>query len=150
MSAQTFTRRLFLKIASRLAAAAGAVAVLGPIIAYFYPARLEEIPSEPVPVGSPEELPPGASVTVRYGRYPALVIHTPEGLRAYSAVCTHFACLVKWDPERGQIACPCHEGYFDPLDGHVISGPPPRALDAFPVHVAEDGLIYIGDEGGEQ
>ncbi len=136
-------RRTFLRWVNRAALALGGVAVLGPMIAYFYPKKLEEMPSEPVPVGPPDELPVGQSITVPYGRWPALVIHTPDGLRAYSAVCTHFGCIVKWNPDTGQIDCPCHEGYFDPGDGHVISGPPPSPLLALPVSV-EDGLITIG------
>jgi nitrite reductase/ring-hydroxylating ferredoxin subunit len=114
-------------------------------VAYFYPSKLEEIPSEPVLAGSTEELPAGASKTIRYGRYPALVIHTEEGLRAYSAVCTHFACLVKWNAELGQIVCPCHDGYFDALDGHVISGPPPSPLTVFKVTDVY-GKIYVGGD----
>jgi cytochrome b6-f complex iron-sulfur subunit len=144
LSTQPITRRKFLEYLTRAARAAGLIAIAGPIIAYFYPSKLEEIPSEPVAVGPAESLPVGASSTVRYGRYPALVINTPDGLRAYSAVCTHFACIVKWEADSGRIMCPCHEGYFDPADGHVLSGPPPRPLDAFPVHIT-DGQIYIGE-----
>lgn len=139
------TRHQFLVVAKRFLSAIGAVAIFGPILAYFFPAKLEEIPSEPVLVGAAGDLPVGQSKTVRFGRYPALIIHTPDGLRAYSAVCTHFACIVKWDPALGQIVCPCHEGYFNPTDGGVISGPPPAALTGFKVEVV-DGQIYVGGE----
>ena len=85
-------------------------------------------------------------VTVPFGRYPVLVINTPDaGVVAYSAVCTHFACLVKWNPASGMIECPCHEGYFDASDGSVISGPPPRALDKIRVFT-EGNTIFIGGE----
>jgi cytochrome b6-f complex iron-sulfur subunit len=141
------TRRKFMQIAGRAAKALGLVAVVGPIIAYFYPAKLEEIPSEPVAAGSIASLPVGTAKTIRYGRFPALVINTPDGLRAYSAICTHFACVVKWDSASNQIICPCHEGFFSPTDGAVLSGPPPRPLDAFPVFTA-DGEIYIGNAEG--
>jgi Rieske Fe-S protein len=137
------TRQQFLALVKRLLSAVGAVAILGPVLAYFFPARLEEIPSEPVLVGAKDDLPVGQSKTVRFGRYPALIIHTPDGLRAYSAVCTHFACIVKWDPALGQIVCPCHEGYFNPADGAVISGPPPEPLTGLAVEVV-DGQIYVG------
>lgn len=137
------TRREFMKFFSPLLAVTGLAAIFGPIVAYFYPSNLEEMPSEPVLVAPEEGLPENESKTVRFGRYPALVINTPDGLRAYSAVCTHFACIVKWDPELGQITCPCHEGYFDPIDGHVISGPPPKPLEPLEVKV-EDGQIYVG------
>jgi Rieske Fe-S protein len=137
------SRRGFLKLASRFLTATGLAILVVPIVAYFYPPKLEEMPSEPVSAGPLDGLPAGQSKTIRFGRYPALVIHTPEGLRAYSAVCTHFACIVKWDAESGQIACPCHDGFFDPFDGHVISGPPPSPLQALKVEVTE-GEIFIG------
>ncbi len=143
---EPFSRRTFLRLAGRLLAVTGLAALLGPIVAFFYPTNLEETPSEPVPVGPLDELPAGSSRTVRFGRYPALVIHTHGGLRAYSAVCTHFACIVKWSEETGQIVCPCHEGFFDPQDGSVLSGPPPTPLTALDVWVESD-QVYVGVGG---
>jgi cytochrome b6-f complex iron-sulfur subunit len=137
------TRREFLRMAGRLLAALGSVALLAPVVAYFYPPKLEEVPPEPVLVAKVVELPPGAGRTVAFGRYPALVINTPQGLRGYSAVCTHFACICKWDESQGYIACPCHAGQFDALDGHVLSGPPPTPLAALKVEVVGDE-IYVG------
>ena len=139
-------RRKFLKVIYQILAVTGMGALLTPIIAFFWPAKLEEIPSEPKAVGPVDSLPVGEGVTVSFGRYPVLVINTAEsGIVAYSAVCTHFACLVKWNPASGMIECPCHEGYFDPSDGSVISGPPPRALDK--IHVFSDGnTLFIGGE----
>ena len=72
-----------------------------------------------------------------------IIIHMPDGLRAYSAVCTHFACIVKWDAERGEIVCPCHDGFFDPNDGKVITGPPPSPLETLQVEII-DGQIFVG------
>ena len=142
-----FTRRDFIKLLNRLLAATGLAALLGPTVAYFYPPELEETPSEPVLVAPESELPPGQSKTVKFGRYPAIVINTQSGLRAYSAVCTHFACIVMWDAEINQIACPCHAGFFDPEDGSVISGPPPTPLEKLNLEIVE-GDIYIS-AGGE-
>jgi Rieske Fe-S protein len=142
---QKITRREFLRVINRLLMATGLMAVAGPVVAYFFPSSLEETPSEPVLVGKLADLSVGVGKTISYGRYPALVINTSEGLRGYSAVCTHFACICKWDPEKGQIVCPCHDGYFDPLDGHVIAGPPPTPLNTIPVHVIGDE-IYLGDQ----
>lgn len=123
--------------------ATGAAAIVAPVVAYFYPSNLQETPSEPVRVCTLDELPFGESKTISYGRYPALVIHTSDGLHAFSAVCTHFACIVKWEASQGKIYCPCHDGYFDPLDGHVISGPPPLGLTYIPVNVVNNE-IFIG------
>ena len=135
---------IVVKLAKYGALTAGLAAIAGPVIAYFYPAKLEETPSEPVLVGPLSELPTGSSKTVRFGRYPALVIHTKAGLRAYSAVCTHFACIVKWDAGRGEIICPCHDGFFAAEDGAVLAGPPPTNLKSLPVSIVED-QIYVGE-----
>lgn len=140
------TRRGFLTTLQGFLAAAGLTALLGPVIAFFWPEKLEETPSDPVPVGDEGSIAPGESQTVRFGRYPAIVINTAEkGLVAYSAVCTHFACLVYWDAEAQVLACPCHEGYFDAVDGSVISGPPPAPLESIPLNII-DGTIFIGGE----
>ena len=139
------TRRDFLKLLNGGLTVTGLAAILGPVVSYFFPARLEEMPSEPVLVCPVSELPVGKDKVIPFGRYPALVLNTPQGLRAYSAVCTHFACIVKWDPALGQIACPCHEGYFDPLDGGVLAGPPPTPLMVLPVNIVDD-QIYVGGE----
>lgn len=137
------TRREFIKLVNSLLAVTGTAAIVAPIIAYFYPSNLQETPSEPVRVCMVDELPVGESKTIGYGRYPALVINTSEGLRAFSAVCTHFACIVKWEASKSLIYCPCHDGYFDPLDGHVVSGPPPIALTTISVSVV-DNQIFVG------
>jgi len=138
-----FSRRDFINLSKSFLTITGLAVVLGPIVAFFYPAKLEETPSEPVLVCPEDELAQGDSKTIRFGRYPAIVINTSEGLRAYSAVCTHFACIVKWNLERNEIECPCHAGYFDPYNGEVISGPPPTPLDTLQVEVV-DGVIYVG------
>ncbi len=137
------TRREFVKLVNKGLAVTGTAAIVAPIVAYFYPSNLQETPSEPVRVCTVDELPVGESKTIGYGRYPALVINTPSGLRAFSAVCTHFACIVKWEKDKDSIYCPCHDGYFDPLDGHVVSGPPPLALTSIPVNVVNNE-IFIG------
>ncbi len=136
------TRRDFLKLLQGAGALIGVSAVATPIVAYFYPPKLIEMPTQPVLVCPESELPMGKAKTVEFGRYPALVIHTENGLKAYSAVCTHFACLVKWNPDTGRIECPCHDGFFNVSDGSVISGPPPKPLLAL-VAEAVDGQVYV-------
>ncbi len=137
------SRRSFLKLLERGLTITGISALTVPIVAFFFPAKLEEMPSEPVLVCPENELAMNESKTVQFGRYPAIIIHTKDGLKAYSAVCTHFACIVKWDGELEQIVCPCHDGFFDPMDGHVISGPPPTPLAQLAISI-EDGNIYVG------
>ena len=135
-------RRDFLKIITGIASALGLGVIVTPVVAYFYPPKLEEVPAEPVLVCPETELAAGQAKTVRFGRYPALVINTAEGLKAYSAVCTHFACIVKWNPETNRIECPCHDGFFSPADGSVLSGPPPSPLALLTAEVV-DGQIFV-------
>ena len=140
------TRRGFIKAFNSLLAATGVAVILSPIIAFFWPKNLEEVPSEPVAVGPDGSISNGESKKVRYGRYPALVINLPElGLVAYSAVCTHFACIVDFNTSTHEIECPCHEGFFEPYEGEVISGPPPLPLAKIPLSII-DGEIFIGGE----
>ena len=60
---------------------------------------------------------------------------------AFSNICTHLGCRVRWINDQEQFFCPCHNAVFD-QNGEVESGPPPRALDRFEVKV-EDGQVYI-------
>lgn len=139
------SRRDFIKIVSRVLSVTGLAVIVAPVVAYFYPPTLEETPAEPVRVGRVDELLENEGRAVQYGRHPAIVVNTSQGLRAHSAVCTHLACIVKWNKETGQFACPCHAGFYDPIDGHVISGPPPRPLASIPVNIV-NGEIYIGEK----
>lgn len=138
------SRKEFLNFGKKIIAAAGTAALLAPIVAFFYPTNLEEVPSEPVSAGSIDDFPVNSSKTIRFGRYPAIIIHTPEGLFAYAAVCTHFACIVKWDMHLNQIVCPCHDGYFDTNNGSVISGPPPAPLDKLIVEIVGNQIFIEG------
>jgi len=136
------TRRDFLKLMKGTGIALGAGVIAAPVVAYFYPVDLEIYPSKPVLVCAENELPVGESKTIAFGRYPAIVINTPDGLKAYSAACTHFACTVKWNNQSGKLECPCHEGYFKVEDGSVISGPPPKPLMMLTTDIV-DGQIYV-------
>lgn len=63
-------------------------------------------------------------------------------VRAFSAVCTHLGCVVKWQPtDHHAIYCECHGGMFD-RQGAVVGGPPPRPLPQYPVEV-RDGQVIV-------
>jgi Rieske Fe-S protein len=60
---------------------------------------------------------------------PCVLVRLGEtDLVAYGQKCTHLACAVIPRPDRGDIHCPCHEGYFDLRTGRPTAGPPPRPL----------------------
>ena len=49
-------------------------------------------------------------------------------VHAVSAVCTHLACLVKFNNAEQSWDCPCHGSRFD-ADGKVIVGPALKPLE---------------------
>jgi Rieske Fe-S protein len=74
---------------------------------------------------------------------PEVLVRLEDGtLVAYSAVCTHQGCTVAYEPESGNLACPCHGGVFDPANGaEVVSGPPPAPLAEVTIET-RDGEIF--------
>ena len=62
-------------------------------------------------------------------------------LRVLSAICTHLGCVVPWNQEIQQFACPCHRAFYA-KDGERISGPQRRGLDPLPTKV-EGGTLYV-------
>lgn len=143
---QPVNRRGFVKYAllgfSTLATTGG---VLYPIVAYLWPPKKGGGAADArVLVASTSDLPVGQGQVYSVNNKPVIVIHTPDGYIALSAVCTHLGCVVFWNEERAVIACPCHEAYFG-TNGAVISGPPPAPLAVYRVQVDGD-QIYV--EGG--
>jgi thiosulfate dehydrogenase [quinone] large subunit len=74
---------------------------------------------------------------------PAYVVHLPGNtFVAFSAVCTHAGCTVRFDSSSLEFVCPCHGGTYDASTGQVTGGPPPSPLAAIPVHIV-DGQIRV-------
>jgi cytochrome b6-f complex iron-sulfur subunit len=73
---------------------------------------------------------------------PTIVVRYAGETRAFSAVCTHLGCLVKWEAAKSQFLCPCHMGHFD-ANGINVSGPPPSPLKRFRVYATGDGHIGL-------
>lgn len=108
-------------------------------------ARFVEPPAHPAVgqtvVGKLEEFPIGAVKTVLVNERPVLVFRDTNGqFRAFSALCTHLQCVVRYVAERSQIECPCHGGVYS-LDGLNVAGPPPRPLEELAVNVTDDAVI---------
>jgi len=118
--------------------------VLTPIVGYLWPPkRVLSGAGERVEVGKAVEFPVGQGKVVPVNDKPVIVVNTEqEGPKAFSAICTHLACIVEWDETRQFILCPCHDGRFSPLNGSVISGPPPAPLPELPLTVEGDA-IYV-------
>ena len=74
----------------------------------------------------------------------SVLVHLENGeFVAYSAVCTHQACTVAYQPENGKLACPCHGSVFDPArDAIVETGPAQTPLPEMDIEIKE-GKIFL-------
>jgi len=62
-------------------------------------------------------------------------------LLVLTSICPHLGCPINWSPDRAQFVCPCHRGAFD-ADGRLVSGPPPRGMDALEWEVRA-GRLFV-------
>ena len=121
-----------------LATSAGALllSVGYPVLRYLSPPRVPEATTRQVEAGAandPELLQRGFKI-VRFGAEPVLLIRVAEDdFRAFSATCTHLACIVEYQLAERRIWCNCHGGHYD-LTGRNVAGPPPRPLDRYDVN----------------
>jgi ubiquinol-cytochrome c reductase iron-sulfur subunit len=69
---------------------------------------------------------------------------TPQGLIAYSKVCTHAGCPVGlYEASSHQLLCPCHQSTFDVLNGaKPVFGPAATRLPQLPLAVDPTGRVY--------
>jgi len=100
-----------------------------------------------VPVGPASGLTTGQSKVVSIEGMNAIVINDKGTLRAFSRVCTHLGCIVKWHSETNRFHCPCHNAEFS-SDGTVLSGPAPKPLIAYGVEEVA-GTVYVKFESRE-
>jgi ubiquinol-cytochrome c reductase iron-sulfur subunit len=115
------------------------------------PVRASEVPTDGLVTVFPEGHPDSADGQVvlmrvrpeRLDLPPDRADWAPDGLIAYSKVCTHAGCPVGlFDPRRAQLLCPCHQSAFDVLDGaEPVFGPAARALPQLPIAIDDEGFV---------
>jgi glycine/D-amino acid oxidase-like deaminating enzyme/nitrite reductase/ring-hydroxylating ferredoxin subunit len=77
----------------------------------------------PGSVKSVTDIKPGEGAVLRDGIKKIATYRDQEGtVHAFSAVCPHLGCVVRWDDCEKTWDCPCHGSRFDAL-GRVLSGP---------------------------
>jgi cytochrome b6-f complex iron-sulfur subunit len=134
-------RRKFLGVCLGGIATASIGAVAYPLFRYLSP--IQEHESTGKVTFQENDISEGDAKFFQYAGSAAVLIKNREqGVIALSAVCTHLGCIVQWQKERSEFLCPCHAGRYT-AQGQVISGPPPKPLQALPVSVA-NGTITIG------
>ncbi|HET9916556.1 MAG TPA: Rieske (2Fe-2S) protein [Candidatus Binatia bacterium] len=127
-----------------LSTTAGAflVSVTYPLSRYLIPPDVEESTANTVTLAlKPQEVKPNSGQIFRFGSQAGILVKDTNGeLKAFSAVCTHLACIVQYRPDINHIWCACHNGHFD-LNGRNVEGPPPKPLEQFVVNVRAEQIV---------
>ncbi len=114
---------------------------LYPVLRYFVPPPVADLGGDEAVAAKTGEMQPNSGRIFRFGSRPGLLILASDGrYRALSATCTHLGCTVQYRSDLREIWCPCHNGIYD-LNGRNVSGPPPRPLDVFDVHLRGDEVV---------
>jgi cytochrome b6-f complex iron-sulfur subunit len=143
--ADTQTRRGFLRWLGGLTVFSTLAMVVTPVLGFLVPPATGRAGGGgKVLVATTSDVPPGGGKVVPLGGKPAILVNTEQGIRAYSAICTHLGCVVAWNDLAGVIQCPCHDGRFNPGSGAVVSGPPPAPLSPLTVSV-EGEQIFLSE-----
>lgn len=134
------SRRRFLDVLLGGGVIAWLGTVIYPLYSYLKPPPTREPQATSVKVGKLSEIPPNSAKIFKFGTKPGILVHTEQGeLRAFEGTCTHLDCTVQYKADWKLIWCACHNGRYN-LDGINISGPPPRPLTEYKVHVKEDEI----------
>ena len=71
------------------------------------------------------------------------VIQKGNEILAFTNVCTHMDCSVRWLDWRQQILCPCHGGLYDRW-GQLLGGPPAHSLPLYASKI-EGNDLYVAN-----
>ena len=152
-SAQGVPRRRILEAFFWAAVGSVAAALAVPTVGFLLGPLFRRREAYGVRIGTLDALPVGSPQRVEFvvrrrdgwvaasGRRTAWVVRSRDGVRVFDPRCTHLGCAYHWHAQSNQFLCPCHDGVYD-IEGRVVSGPPPRPLDTYPVRV-EGGVLYV-------
>ena len=135
------TRRRVLEFFLGGGVVASILSFVYPVFRYLVPPVVVDLGGDEVVAAKVGELKPNSSKIFRFGSRPGLLLLTSQGeYRAMSATCTHLSCTVQYRNDLHQVWCACHNGMYD-LNGRNVSGPPPRPLEGFQVHLRGDEIV---------
>jgi menaquinol-cytochrome c reductase iron-sulfur subunit len=155
--AEMLARRQMLGRMSVALGVAGGAALGAPMVGFIVGPLFRKAPGMWRPVGKIEQFKIGETVNVVFEdesplSWAGVTAKTAAWLRrvnehdfiAFTVNCAHLGCPVRWLPDAHLFMCPCHGGvYYE--DGRVAAGPPPHALERYPVRV-NDGQVEIQTE----
>lgn len=134
-------RRRFVQVLLGGGLLASAASFIYPVLRYIIPPATTDMGGDSVVAAKIGELKPNSAKIFRFGSHPGLLVLGADGeYRALSATCTHLSCTVQYRGDLHQVWCACHNGLYD-LAGRNVSGPPPRPLQLFDVHVRGEEVV---------
>ncbi len=134
-------RRHFVQVLLGGGLLASAASFIYPVLRYIIPPATTDMGGDSVVAAKIGELKPNSAKIFRFGSRPGLLVLGADGeYRALSATCTHLSCTVQYRADLHQVWCACHNGLYD-MAGRNVSGPPPRPLQLFDVHVRGDEVV---------
>lgn len=146
----TLNRRDFVKVATVVATTTGVPkTALAQLTQRTYPlVKIAQVsalkPGEPVSFAYPD--PQALSLLVKLGR-PALGgVGKEQDIVAFSSLCTHRGCPVRYQESR--FVCPCHFSQFDPaVNGQCFQGPATEYLPQIKLRIEDDDVLAEGIDG---
>ncbi len=140
-SPQQPRRRLFIGTLLGGGVLASLVSFLYPVLRYVLPPPSADLGADEVVAAQVGDLKPNSGRIFKFGSKPGLLVLTADGeYKALTAICTHLDCTVQYRSDLHQVWCACHNGTYD-LNGRNVSGPPPRPLQPFEVHVRGNEIV---------
>ena len=135
------SRRRLINLLLSSGVAASIISFIYPAIRYIIPPPVAESASRFVVAAKVGELKNNSGKIFKFGSRPGLLVRLADGsYRAFSAVCTHLNCTVQYRSDVREIWCACHNGLYD-LEGRNVSGPPPRPLEVYEVHIQGEDVV---------
>jgi len=142
------TRRRVIELFLGGSLLASLISFIYPLLRYLVPPPVADLGGDEVVAAKVGELRPNSGKIFRFGNHPGLLVLTSDGqYRALSATCTHLSCTVQYRSDRHEVWCACHNGIYD-LYGRNVSGPPPRPLESFSVHLRGEDVVVIRKREG--
>lgn len=142
ISTDAISRRKFIQFLLGFSVISTIVGMLTPVVGYLWPKSTSTGTDTPTEVGTTNDFPVNTAKVVSVNDKPVIVVNTKAGgIKAFSAICTHLGCIVAWNARKTSIECPCHDGFFNPVTGTVVSGPPPKPLAAYQVVIRENKVL---------
>jgi cytochrome b6-f complex iron-sulfur subunit len=89
-------------------------------------------------LGLAEDHAPGSVTPI--AEVQALLLNTPDGFVALSAICPHLGCQV--EPSPTGFVCPCHASRFD-ATGALLGGPAQQTLHRLRLEQTQDGQLIL-------